>query len=355
MLPHLKAPQLESVVQKAQHLGFTATGDAIRRALIVPFSIANKLPGEAFVDWYHKRLRELEQTLNWSVFEGYLALLKFVQKRGKQDRVAWRGVAVVVESLLRYSEGPPPQYLDGSNNIFERRYQKLLWCLREILVDQQEIAFRAITLLRPLYEKQHREEEFKVVDHMMPPFTRNSSHEITNTTSLSNDFGFQGDTDILGWTEEKYTCLKRWLGRSPVDYETPDCEILGPADITGQSILHYLAAEVNDDAWNNFFPTRRHAGQMKTRGRNGQLPIHRAALRGNERAVLTLLILNNDPNQTDYAGRSLLSLTAWNGHEKVVALLLKNELDVNQPDKWGATALHFAAFRGWDTVVKKLI
>ena len=354
MLPRLKAPKLEFAIQKVLDMGLANT-DSIRRALIPPLSLSDNLPEEAFVDWYYENLCEQERALSWhSVFNGYKKLNTLARIRGRQDRFLLRVAAVLIEFLIRVTRQPAPEPLANPDPRLDTGVKDLLKaCFRH----KEGILYKAILLLRRVYEKQSRKEEFEgavgkiegkeefrdAILNMERFRTNPSSMNIK--TRLPTEFVFRNDTDVLGWTEESYKCLRSHAGRN-LDYKMENT-----TDVSGQTILHHFAA---GGIYEPGFAINK-VRSWKAQTTNGQLPLHYAAVCGDWGTIRRLLQKGADVNAVDFVRRSALFFAAWHEKADAVGQLLAEGADVDKQDKWGATAIHVAAFHGYLEVVQQLL
>lgn len=91
------------------------------------------------------------------------------------------------------------------------------------------------------------------------------------------------------------------------------------------------------------------------RGKNGETPLHVAALNGKVKVVEYLLSKGVAPNVRDKRGRTPLHMAALRGHLSVIEALLKAGADPNARDEDGNTPLHYAAVVGYEDVVSYLV
>ena len=95
--------------------------------------------------------------------------------------------------------------------------------------------------------------------------------------------------------------------------------------------------------------------RLTTADKDGGLPLHTAAFRGDAATTKALLDAGADPNTAKADGWTALDLAAWKGHLDVARLLLDRgaKVDAKKPD--GGTALHAAVMAGHKAVVDLLI
>jgi ankyrin repeat protein len=90
--------------------------------------------------------------------------------------------------------------------------------------------------------------------------------------------------------------------------------------------------------------------------KDGWLPLHAAATRGNIRAVTTLAKVTADVDAGGGPGRSAaLNIAAGNGHTAAVRVLLDHAAAIDRADSNGWTALHTAAIGGHTETVSLLL
>ncbi|KAG7210887.1 hypothetical protein KM043_012368 [Ampulex compressa] len=93
----------------------------------------------------------------------------------------------------------------------------------------------------------------------------------------------------------------------------------------------------------------------------GRRPLHYAAIRGNQNAILLLLHANAEPKLLDIESNTALHFAADHGHEGCVKALLyyaeqnKSSLDTNVRNANGDTALHRASKWGYEGIVRILL
>ncbi len=95
-------------------------------------------------------------------------------------------------------------------------------------------------------------------------------------------------------------------------------------------------------------------GQVNSKDKIGETPLHYAAGNGHKAVAELLLANNGDVNAKDNDGGTPLLWAAACGHKSVVELLLANKADVNAKDNGGNTPLQRAALKGHKAVVKLL-
>ncbi|KFY30111.1 hypothetical protein V494_08258 [Pseudogymnoascus sp. VKM F-4513 (FW-928)] len=94
---------------------------------------------------------------------------------------------------------------------------------------------------------------------------------------------------------------------------------------------------------------------VNKKNRDGQTPLHEAAIGGHESIVKLLLEKGADAEAKDGNGQTALYEAAEGGHEAVVQLLLEKGADAKAKDEDGWTLLHRAAWGGNEAVVQLLL
>ncbi|XP_072036933.1 uncharacterized protein [Amphiura filiformis] len=89
--------------------------------------------------------------------------------------------------------------------------------------------------------------------------------------------------------------------------------------------------------------------------RDGDTPLHKAALDGNKEACEVLLKADADVHDKNKNERTPLHNAAWNGHKEACEVLLKAGADVHDKDKNENTPLHNAAFNGHQEACELLL
>lgn len=91
--------------------------------------------------------------------------------------------------------------------------------------------------------------------------------------------------------------------------------------------------------------------------RNGQTPLHVAAVTGNAEIMKIILDLGPDVNikSSDFHHKTPLHLACKYASVEVIELLLRSGADVNSTDRYGNTPLHKASAKGMCDVVKLLL
>lgn len=84
-------------------------------------------------------------------------------------------------------------------------------------------------------------------------------------------------------------------------------------------------------------------------------PSATALLKGDNDALLRMLLAGTDPNNRDTQRQPLIVLAARNGLDAAVDILLDNRARVDELDAFGNTALMWAADRGHTDIVRRLL
>lgn len=84
-------------------------------------------------------------------------------------------------------------------------------------------------------------------------------------------------------------------------------------------------------------------------------PSATALLKGDNDALLRMLLSGTDPNTRDTERQPLIVLAARNGLSAAVDILLSNRARVDDLDAFGNTALMWAADRGHTAIVQRLL
>eukprot|EP00730_Choanoeca_flexa_P004300 TRINITY_DN11656_c0_g2_i1.p1 TRINITY_DN11656_c0_g2~~TRINITY_DN11656_c0_g2_i1.p1 ORF type:complete len:431 (+),score=100.09 TRINITY_DN11656_c0_g2_i1:53-1294(+) len=94
---------------------------------------------------------------------------------------------------------------------------------------------------------------------------------------------------------------------------------------------------------------------VNTRSDSGEIPLHRAAGRGDLASVKALIKRGSNINMTDHAGWTPLHEAVAQGHTAVVEVLLKQGADPNLQSQDGIVGLHDAAELGFAKIVELLL
>ena len=87
----------------------------------------------------------------------------------------------------------------------------------------------------------------------------------------------------------------------------------------------------------------------------GVLPIHFAAMGGNEKIVKLLIASKSDVNLADDDGNTVLHFATLWGNKKVVELLIAKGANINEKKENGLTALHLAVINESNEIAELLI
>lgn len=376
-----RCQEIEDIVTEVQKLGLGARNSmAILLSIIAPMSIVDTLPNEAYVEELLSSTLSKEKSCSWGDLSiEYETLLEIVQIRGKQDRFARRAVAAMLELIARMVE-KPIQVQDWASS--EREQHIYLEGMRTI-VEKEKIVLGILKWLGTVYNGQPRRSRYeKAVEALLC----SPLHECLKNAEQAPEeeqWRYLGSTDVLGCSEAHRRLFDWVRERGKTTYQFKDGDglidsenvrhILQPClgevcDITGQTILHQL---VNDLPSRQFESFRnrvcRVAAQSKIpwtdasskTGRNGQTPLHRAAVTSNTLAAKFLISEGAKANAEDNVGRTPLMLAACYGASLVICkhLLLggNKESDVNFQDQNNEAALHMAARHGQKEIVKFLL
>ena len=126
-----------------------------------------------------------------------------------------------------------------------------------------------------------------------------------------------------------------------------------------KTILHHICRQGHAELVEILLTQYRLEAELLSTDNDGNIPLHHAALIGNEN-VLELLIMkyNVDPSSKGAKGRTILHLACLQGHTKLVETLLTQyslKADIVCKDDDGNTPLHLAALKGNETIIKSLI
>ncbi|KAE8443619.1 hypothetical protein EG329_001552 [Mollisiaceae sp. DMI_Dod_QoI] len=328
--------------------------------VLSPLGLRDKLPNEIIIDELQKTTLDLEKKGHWDqVASTYSNLLQVVSKRETMDRFTLRAVAVTVELLIRLAQGPANEWQqkpshEGANyHLYdENNQQNVIWRLSRQIKNDNTLT-RAVSSFEPLYQKQKRLGEYQMIFKDWAG-ENTPKREIWN--SYETQFLFQGAKDVLGWTEAFYEALQEdktvslpWEGVS-------NC-----VDISGRTILHYIAAYGNIstiDEWRSRWKWKNNWYQILFReDRNGQNPLHYAAMHGKWEAATVILsfLTFKEHRDRDGNGRTALSLAAWYGHHKFVETVYEHEASLYREDNWGQSALSLASRNGKLCIVDYLL
>jgi hypothetical protein len=359
--PRFHFQEIQDIVEEVRKLGVGDQNAAgVLLGIVAPMSHAGQLPNEFVVSNFLAETLSDERFLEWDhVFPRYGSLLYFAQKRGKQDRFAQRAVTATLEFILQVAEKPlQTSYTNTSNP------ERLISELRDD-IEKLDLVKDVIVWLGTVYKQQGRGNRYAQAMTALQNPQWDKSPE-GNSVPEEVPWGFLHNADVLGWPE-RYRQLFRWGQGHPTELEVlAETELGGFCDITGQTMLHHFVNDLTDDEFDRVLELteknpyanrpRLLIGANSKPGRNGQRPLHRAAVTGKNSAASRLLAEGADLNATDNASRTPLFLAAWHGNYSICVTLLKQErIDINCCDRSDQTALHVAAMNGNQDVVKLLL